>query len=179
MRCPQCGFDSAAGAAFCARCGARLMAPRPETRHEYALARILPSWWHFSGAIMFATLIFVAGIGTMAAPRGNARVGLLGVALAGLLAARVSLVRRYTSWSLTSDRLIERSGFLATRRREMELADVRSIEVERSAGQRMLGLGDVKVASAASGDFMIKLFDIPDPERMAEILRKARLKRLA
>jgi len=179
MRCPQCGFDAAAGAAFCARCGARIFTPKPEDRREYALTRILPSWWHFAGPIAFAAIILILALGAAVAPKGDARIGVVGLALAGLLIARVSLLRRNTSWSLTSDRVIERHGFIATRRREMELADVRSIEVERSAMQRMLGLGDVKVASAASGDFMIKMFDIPDPERMAEILRKARLKRLA
>ena len=96
----------------------------------------------------------------------------------GLIFGMVSLARRYTSWSLTSDRLIERSGLLARHRREMELADVRSIEVDRSLFQRMVGLGNVAIASAASADFMIRLWDIPDPERMAEILRQARLKRL-
>ncbi len=76
-------------------------------------------------------------------------------------------------------RLIERRGLLASHRREMELSDVRSIEVDRSVMQRMLGLGTVTIASAASTDFMIRLYDIPDPERVAEILRQARLKRLA
>jgi membrane protein YdbS with pleckstrin-like domain len=61
----------------------------------------------------------------------------------------------------------------------MELSDVRSIEVDRSLMQRMLGLGNVTIASAASADFVIRLHDIPDPERVAEILRQARLKRLA
>jgi uncharacterized membrane protein YdbT with pleckstrin-like domain len=106
-------------------------------------------------------------------------IGLALIALAFIVFALIYLVRSYTYWSLTSDRLIERRGFLSSRRREMELADVRSIEVNRSFKQRMLGLGDVGVASAASADFMIRMLDIPDPERVAEILRQARLKRLA
>jgi uncharacterized membrane protein YdbT with pleckstrin-like domain len=68
---------------------------------------------------------------------------------------------------------------LASHRREMELADVRSIEVDRSLSQRLLGLGNVMVASAASADFIVRMWDIPDPERVAEMLRQARLKRLA
>jgi membrane protein YdbS with pleckstrin-like domain len=75
--------------------------------------------------------------------------------------------------------MIARRGLIASHRREMELSDVRSIEVDRSVMQRMLGLGNVTVASAASTDFVISLFDIPDPERVAEMLRQARLKRLA
>jgi uncharacterized membrane protein YdbT with pleckstrin-like domain len=154
------------------------MMPRPETRHEYALTRILPSWWHFTGALVLTAILAVAGVTVLVVPhRGPALAPVL-LALAGLLLGMVSLARRNTSWSLTSDRLIERSGLLARHRREMELADVRSIEVDRSLIQRLLGLGNLAVASAASADFMIRLWDIPDPERMAEIVRQARLKRL-
>ncbi|HEX4210668.1 MAG TPA: PH domain-containing protein [Candidatus Binataceae bacterium] len=154
------------------------MTPRPEMRHEYALTRILPSWWHFSSSLLLIILLVVAGLCVLVVPHGRPAVALVLFALAAVLFGSVSLARGYTSWSLTSDRLIERSGFLARHRREMELADVRSIEVDRSLFQRMVGLGNVAIASAASADFMIRLWDIPDPERMAEILRQARLKRL-
>jgi membrane protein YdbS with pleckstrin-like domain len=153
--------------------------PRPETRHEYALTRILPSWWHFIGHLTLVAFLVVAGVLALAVPPHGAVLTAAAFALAALIFGLVSIVRRHTSWSLTSDRLIERRGLLAQRRREMELADVRSIEVDRRLMQRMLGLGNVAVASAASADFMIRLFDIPDPERVAEMLRQARLKRLA
>ena len=180
MRCPQCGFEAAANSAFCSRCGTRVMMPRPETKHEYALTRILPSWWHYARDLIIVTAIFLGGLYVIvAAPRGKRLIGLALVALACVIFGLIYLARRYTYWSLTSDRLIERRGLVSSRRREMELADVRSIEVNRSLRQRMLGLGDVGVASAASADFMIRMLDIPDPERMAEILRQARLKRLA
>jgi len=152
--------------------------PRPETRHEYALTRILPSWWHFAGGLTVVVVLIALAILVMASPRGGIRAGVILLAIAAVLLGLISLARRYKSWSLTSDRLIERSGFLSSRRREMELADVRSIEVDRSLMQRLVGLGNVAVASAASADFMIRMLDIPDPERMAEILRQARLKRL-
>jgi membrane protein YdbS with pleckstrin-like domain len=179
MRCPQCGLEAIANAAFCSRCGTRMMSPRPETKHEYALTRILPSWWHFTGSLLLVAIIFAAGLFEVTASQGNRRVGLLLVAMAAAIMGLVHLARRYTSWSLTSDRLIERRGLLSSRRREMELADVRSIEVNRSLMQRIMGLGNVGIASAASADFMIRMLDIPDPEKVAEILRQARLKRLA
>jgi membrane protein YdbS with pleckstrin-like domain len=155
------------------------MTPRPETKREYALTRILPSWWHFTRALIVVAVIFAAGLYQITAPQRDRRIGLLLIALAAAIMGLIHLARRYTSWSLTSDRLIERRGLLSTRRREMELADVRSIEVNQSLMQRITGLGNVGVASAASADFMIRLLDIPDPERVAEILRQARLKRLA
>jgi membrane protein YdbS with pleckstrin-like domain len=179
MRCPQCGSEAAQGATFCSRCGARMMAARPETTREYALTRILPSWWHFFSGILLVVVLAGGGIYCIAAPHGNPRVGVLLIAAAAAALVMISLARRYTSWSLTSDRLIERRGLLASHRREMELSDVRSIEVDRTLMQRMLGLGNVAIASAASADFMIRMRDIPDPDRVAEMLRQARLKRLA
>jgi membrane protein YdbS with pleckstrin-like domain len=179
MRCPQCGFEAAQGAAFCSRCGARLLTPRPASQREYALVRILPSWWHFIREITLAALLASGGLFVLFASQIDFRAGLGLIAAAAFIVTLATLHRRYTSWSLTSDRLIERRGLLASHRREMELADVRSIEVDRSLGQRMLGIGNVMIASAASADFMIKLSDIPEPERVAEVLRQARLKRLA
>jgi membrane protein YdbS with pleckstrin-like domain len=179
MRCAQCGFEAVQGATFCSRCGARLFVPRPAAQREYALVRIFPSWWHFVRAVSLSTGLACTGLYILLASHVDFRVGLGLIAAAILIITLATLHRRYMSWSLTSDRLIERQGLIASHRREMELADVRSIEVDRSLAQRVLGIGDVKIASAASADFMIKLWDVPDPERIAEMLRQARLKRLA
>ncbi|MBV8454618.1 MAG: PH domain-containing protein [Deltaproteobacteria bacterium] len=179
MRCPQCGFEAAPGATFCSRCGMRLFSPRPAAQREYALVRILPSWWHFLREIIVAVGLACGGLFILFASFVDFRIGLGLIAAAILIITMAALHRRFTSWSLTSDRLIERQGLLASRRREMELADVRSIEVSRSISQRLFGIGNVMIASAASADFMIKLQDVPGPERVAEMLRQARLKRLA
>jgi len=157
----------------------RLFSPRPAAQREYALVRILPSWWHFLREIIVAVGLACGGLFILFASFVDFRIGLGLIAAAILIITMAALHRRFTSWSLTSDRLIERQGLLASRRREMELADVRSIEVSRSISQRLFGIGNVMIASAASADFMIKLQDVPGPERVAEMLRQARLKRLA
>lgn len=177
MRCQQCGLESAAGAAFCARCGTRLMSPRPEARREYAVTRIRPSWWRFGGAIILALMLAAAAAWLLAHRQPRPAAILVVVAL--ILAVFTAITRRSLSWSITSERLIERRGLIASRRRELELADIRSVEVEQRLFQRLLGLGSVMVASAASADFMIRLEGVRDPEAIADTLRKARLKRLA
>jgi len=179
MRCPQCGFEAVQGAAFCSRCGTRLLAARPAAQREYVLVRILPSWWHFVREILLAVGLALGGLYFLFTLRVDFRIGIGLIAAAVLIITSATLHRRNSSWSLTSDRLIERQGLLASHRREMELADVRSIEVACSFAQRLLRIGNVMIASAASADFMIKLCDVPDPERVAEMLRQARLKRLA
>jgi membrane protein YdbS with pleckstrin-like domain len=179
MRCPQCGSDSAPNAQFCARCGTRLYEPKPADKREYALMRVHPAWWHFIGAILFSCVLVVAGFAVRFKDPNLWSVSLLLFAIAIAHLAMTALRRHFISWSLTSERVIESKGLLARHRREMELADVRSVDVEQRFMQRAMGLGNIIIASAASADYAIKLYDVPDPEGVAETLRRARLKRLA
>lgn len=179
MRCAQCGFEAVAGAAFCSRCGTRLFTPRPADRREYALTRVLPSWWHFTRSLILATVLLIVGLavffsGASGGPASGAIVAGVGLIVLGMTA----MTRRATSWSITSERLIERRGLLTSRRRELELADIRSVEVDRRLTQRILHLGNVVVSTAASNDAVIRLEDVADPEMVAEIVRQARAKRL-
>jgi len=88
------------------------------------------------------------------------------------------LVHHRIFWRLTSDRLIESRDLFATSLQEMELADIRSIDVSQSLRQRLLSLGMVSISSAASSEFLIVMSDIPNSHAVAETIRKARLKRL-
>ncbi|MGH7248963.1 MAG: PH domain-containing protein, partial [Pseudomonadota bacterium] len=125
-------------------------------KHEYALVRILSSWWHFGGRLVLSLGLMIFGLLVIPALLHNggahdvtAQQGVLlsatVFAIGVLIFIATAVKRRHTAWSLTSERLIERRGVFATRRRELELADVRSVEVDRSLSQRILGLGDVSV----------------------------------
>jgi uncharacterized membrane protein YdbT with pleckstrin-like domain len=179
MRCPQCGNDLAADATFCSRCGTRLSAPKPAAVREYALAKLRPSAWQFAHAFGLGIILIGSGAAVLYQNKDMWPPGFGLIAVGILMIAFALISTRLVSWSITSDRLIERRGFIASRRREMELADIRSVEVDRRILQRLLGLGNVTVASAASADYAICLRDIHDPEGAAETIRKARLKRLA
>ena len=142
--------------------------------------RVHPAWWHFIGAILFSCFLIVAGFAFQVADvNGRGPLGLLLLVLGAIGFTQTALRRHFISWSLTSERVIENKGILARHRREMELADVRSVDVECGFMQRAMGLGNIIIASAASADYAIRLCDVPDPEGVAETLRRARLKRLA
>jgi uncharacterized membrane protein YdbT with pleckstrin-like domain len=155
------------------------MSPRPDQKHEYALTTMYPSWWRFVGSLVFAAVMVILGLYVLAARREFANGGWALVALGVFVVVRTLIARRSLSWSLTSERLIERRGLFSSNRREIELADIRSVEVDQRFIQRLLGLGNITVASAASADFLIRLEDISNPDAIAEQLRQARLKRLA
>jgi len=179
MRCPQCGNDNQQGAAFCSRCGTRMFAPKPASVREYALAQFRPSLWYYANGFLVGGVIAAIGGRLLYMKFQPIQIGFAIVGVGVLIFIVTMLKARTISWSLTSDRLIEKRGFVATQRREMELADIRSVEVAKRIFQRMFGLGDVTIASAASADYAIRLNDIYDPDDAAETIRKARLKRLA
>ncbi len=183
MRCPQCGNDNQQGAAFCSRCGTRLFAPKPAAVREYALATFRPSLWYYANGFVVGAVLIAFGARLLSGRVQNVEVPIhLGFSVVGLgvLMILLTMIRaRTVNWSLTSDRLIEKRGLFASRRREMELADIRSVEVSKRVFQRMIGLGNVTIASAASADYAIHLNDIYEPDLAAETIRKARLKRMA
>jgi uncharacterized membrane protein YdbT with pleckstrin-like domain len=158
------------------------MVPRPESRHEYALSRIMTSWWTYLGSFVAAALLAVgAGAALSARQAGQAGRQLAAAlfALSLLIVIFAIIARRGTSWSITSERLIEQRGVLGQTRREVELADIRSVEVSRTFVQRLHGIGNVIVSSAASADYLIRMQNVADPDAIAATIRKARLKRLA
>jgi uncharacterized membrane protein YdbT with pleckstrin-like domain len=180
MSCPRCGFNAPANAGFCSRCGFALHGPASSVGREYAIARFLVSWWHFRGTLFLGGLCVALAAASLfthvhAHPAGATAIF---AALSAAIFLGAFVARRYTLWRLTSERLIERCGVLSTHRREMELTDIRSVEVYRSLFQRLVGLGDVTVASAASADFSIRLKDVLDPEQVAAQIRQARVRRL-
>jgi membrane protein YdbS with pleckstrin-like domain len=168
----------AQGAAFCSRCGTRLFAARPAAQREFALLRVWPSWWEFARPIILALLVIGIGVYLLFAHKDAWRAVPFVWMFGFLILISTAITRRRISWSLTSERLIERRGLLASRERHMELADIRSVEIDRRAWQKLFGLGDVIVASAASAEFSIRLNGIRDPNAIAEQIRQARLKRL-
>jgi uncharacterized membrane protein YdbT with pleckstrin-like domain len=179
MRCPQCGFDTQQGSAFCSRCGARLFAPRPSAVREYALDTFRPSLWYFANSFVGAGVVIALGAIVLYQNHDYWKPGfaIIGV---GVVMFLLAIIRtRTVSWRLTSDRLIEQRGIIARSRREMELGDIRSVEVTQRVIQRALRLGDVTIASAASTDFAIRMHDVASPAAAAETVRQARLKRLA
>lgn len=160
-----------------------MFAPKPAAVREYMLAKIHPSMWRYANAMVVGGVLIVGGaimLGKNLQTQPKLwPAGFLVMGVGVIIIINAMIQRRRQSWTVTSDRIMEQHGIIATSRREMELADIRSVEVSKRVMQRMLGLGDVTIASAASADYAIRLLDVADPDGIAETVRKARLKRLA
>ncbi len=160
-----------------------MFAPKPAAVREYMLAKIHPSMWRYANALVVGGVIIAIGASLLEQSIGGhqqlwpAGFAVMGIGVFAIIKAMIE--RQRQTWTVTSDRIVEQHGIIATSRREMELADIRSVEVSKRVIQRMLNLGDVTIASAASADYAIRMRDIGDPDGFADTVRKARLKRLA
>jgi hypothetical protein len=82
----------------------------------------------------------------------------------------LSLVENYT---ITSDRLKIVRGFLAKDTENFELVRIQDIDVNRGVTDRLLNLGDIDIRGADLSHSQFTLRNIPDPEEVYELLRKA------
>jgi uncharacterized membrane protein YdbT with pleckstrin-like domain len=88
----------------------------------------------------------------------------------GIYAGIVYLVRYYTRYRLTNQRLIKESGLLGRRIDEIELYRIRDTRLHQPFLQRLVGMGDVEVHSAdVSGSFRIE--NLPGAAEKREQIR--------
>ena len=82
----------------------------------------------------------------------------------------LSLVENYT---ITTERLKIITGLAARRVENFELIRVQDIDFKQGVGERMLGIGDIHVRGHDQSNPDIVLRNIPNPEEVYEIMRKA------
>ena len=90
-----------------------------------------------------------------------------------LLAARTVLRWSFTSYVLTSERVIVRSGMIARSGVEIPLENVNNVLFRQRMVQRLLRYGDVLVESAGESG-QSRLSSIPDPEAFQSEIYRAR-----
>lgn len=84
----------------------------------------------------------------------------------------LSIMTRYL---ITDERIRIIEGLLGKTREDVELIRVQDISQSQSVSERMLSLGDLTIRSHDRGNPIIVLRNIPEPEKVHEILRRALL----
>ncbi|WP_308796752.1 PH domain-containing protein [Agromyces silvae] len=107
-----------------------------------------------AGGAVYALLTLTEVWQLVAVGAGAVLVVLLGT----LLPFFAWLTRR---WTLTTRRIIQRSGVFARSRQELQLHRAHEVSVRRTPGQRMFGAGDVRITTAHERPLV--LHDVPAP----------------
>lgn len=73
---------------------------------------------------------------------------------------------------LDGDHLVMESGILSKTTRTLNVGKVQDVTVSQSAGQRMMGLGDISVETAGEGS-ALTAHDFDRPKAIADLILKA------
>ena len=76
----------------------------------------------------------------------------------------------FTVYELTNDRLFVESGFLNKKEDEVRLYRILDLELNRSLGQRIFGMGTIKVSSSDRSLKNFELVNIKKPKAIKEML---------
>jgi uncharacterized membrane protein YdbT with pleckstrin-like domain len=145
------------------------------TEDEEVVRQFRPHWRVLLPSVLWAMLVAALAGATFAAT--DARYGwiIAGVAAAAwLVLAGRSVVRWwFTSYVLTTERIIVRAGMIARSGTEIPLESINNVLFRQSIRERLLGYGDVTVESAGRSG-RSRLVDIPDPEAFQSEIYRAR-----
>lgn len=145
------------------------------TEDEDIVHQFRPHWRVLLGAIGWAMLLAaLAGVGFAALDIEYAGyVAAAAVVLWLLLSAKSVLQWLFTSYVLTTERIIVRSGMIARSGTEIPLENINNVLFSQRVMERLLGYGDVLVESAGQTG-QSRLENIPDPEAFQSEIYRAR-----
>ena len=152
--CPDCGKPVSTEAHACPNCGypvADRLAEKPaadpaspEVHAVNPLAEVRPSWWAYFWHLFFFWLIVPPIIAYF---------------------SRASTVLR-----IFPNRITLARGLLSKCYRDYNPRDIRSIDIDQGFLQRMVGVGDLTISTAASAEGAEKIKSIPDPMGLRDLI---------
>jgi hypothetical protein len=78
-----------------------------------------------------------------------------------------------TTYKVTNQRIIVKSGLIGKKTEEIELIGVKDISVEQSLADRLLGVGSITILSMDQTTPEMILDDVKDVQTVKDIIRKA------
>jgi uncharacterized membrane protein YdbT with pleckstrin-like domain len=125
---------------------------------EQTLFEIKPSFRAYLGWIIPSALLTLVGIGLILLP---------------LVLLIVWIVISSTSYRLTNERLLIRSGWIAKSVQEIELYRMQDVALDQGILQRIFGVGSVSVVSIDKTTPRLMIKGIVNPEMIKEQIRKS------
>jgi hypothetical protein len=155
INCPECGKQVSTAAKECPNCGYPVAERLPQTVQAaektetgsgdaQLLAEIRPSWWGYFWYLFFFWLLVPPIIAYF---------------------KRVSIVLY-----IYSDRIHLERGLFSKCYRDYNPRDIRSIDIDQSFAQRMVGIGDITVSTAATVEAAERINSIPDPKSVRDLI---------
>ena len=78
----------------------------------------------------------------------------------------------FTKYEVSEDRLFQTKGFLNLKYEEILLYRVRDLELSRSFGQRIFGVGTIKVSSSDKSTSELYIINVKEPAAVKELIHQ-------
>ena len=156
ITCPECGKAVSNEAKVCPSCGYPVAERRVVAETAAAagipltgdldtpLLQVRPSWWNYGWHLLFFFL---------------------------LIPLIVAIYRRYSFViRIYPDRVTIVEGFWSKESSEFFIRDIRAVDVRQGIWDRMVGIGDVLISTAATVEAAESARGVPDPNRIKEVL---------
>ena len=78
----------------------------------------------------------------------------------------------FTKYEVSEDRLFQTTGFLNLKYEEILLYRVRDLELSRSFGQRIFGVGTIKVSSSDKSNSELYILNVKEPAAVKELIHQ-------
>ena len=78
----------------------------------------------------------------------------------------------FTKYEISGDRLFQTTGFLNLHYEEILLYRVRDLELSRSFGQRIFGVGTIKVSSSDKSNSELYIINVKEPAAVKELIHQ-------
>ena len=160
INCPECGKQVSTEAKECPNCGypvAERLAQSQVTHSSGAgadqaevLAEIRPSWWGYFWYLFFFWLIVPPII--------------------AYFHRAATVLRIYT------DRIHLERGIFSKCYRDYNPSDIRSIDIDQTFPQRLVGIGDITISTAATVEAAEQINSIPNPTSVRDLILAQRAK---
>ncbi len=159
MSCPDCCGKVSKRAPVCPHCGAVLngvSASQPRMDQEEDIMICHPSVMHY--------LLTIIG--------GVLSIPLLGVGLIILLVVWIDI--RFTVYRITNLRIVVTRGFIMKSQSEIWIKDMRGVNLFQGVWQRIIGVGNISIGTAATSGAEIKMDGIAKPQEIVEKINSLR-----
>ena len=78
----------------------------------------------------------------------------------------------FTKYEISEDRLFQTTGFLNLKYEEILLYRVRDLELSRSFGQRIFGVGSITVTSSDKSHPVLVIHNVKEPAAVKELIHQ-------
>jgi uncharacterized membrane protein YdbT with pleckstrin-like domain len=154
INCPECGKQVSTEARACPSCGYPIAEKSAQVvsaaggaataDQTQVLAEIRPSWWGYFWYLFFFWLIVPPFIAYF---------------------RRAATVLRIYPQRVTLER-----GLMSKSYQDINPRDIRSIDIDQSFFQRLVGIGNLTLSTAATVDAAEELRSIPDPKAVRDLI---------